>query len=82
MASSGCGSGARFVPIEHREVRGAETPRFLARSFLEQTVYQLAFPFSVPLVALTRGRAAITNMRFNCYRKDAPAAQGAGGEVL
>lgn len=44
--------------------RSQEHPEFHVSTFVEQLVYQMMFPFSVPLIWLIRGWPALVNMRF------------------
>jgi hypothetical protein len=73
-AGAGCCAPAPVVPIEPVEVRGADAASFSAAIFLEQLVWQVGYPLTVPLAYAIRGAAAVENMRFNLWG-------GAGGDT-
>lgn len=50
--------------VQHRQVGFGEKIKLRGGVLLEQSVYQVFFPLSVPLAAAIRGRAACENMRF------------------
>jgi hypothetical protein len=55
---------AMRVPLQHTQRGFAEATNPNPLTLCEQAVYQVFFPFALPLVFALRGRAAAINMRF------------------
>ena len=65
-SAGGADGGGGFYAVEHRLVRGAPSITLSVSALLEQSLYQILHPFSIPAALLLRGRAAVRNMRLGC----------------